>query len=168
MKVENPVAFHFIMQDELYLLNKDKDLYHNKIAPLQPIIETAPVNFNYLGGNKKSFLIVVHYPTLEFMDEKHLSALESTIKRLGFGLEDTAIVNRAIYNDVSFELLFDFFKPQRILLLGKFAIPGGIEGLSHNEFKLLNDCKMLLTFSFDEMMDNTENKKAFWEQMKQL
>jgi hypothetical protein len=27
---------------------------------------------------------------------------------------------------------------------------------------------MLLSFSFNEMMDNNENKKAFWEQMKQL
>lgn len=168
MKVENPVAFHFIMQDDLYLLNKDKDLHHNNVTPPQPIIETAPVNFNYLGGNKKSFLIVVHYPTLQFMDEKHLGALESTIKRLGFSIEDTAIFNRATYNHISFEHLFDFFKPQRTLLLGKFAIPAGLEGLIHNKSKLLNNCKMLLTYSFDEMMDNTENKKAFWEQMKQL
>ncbi|MDB4901970.1 MAG: hypothetical protein JWQ63_1251 [Mucilaginibacter sp.] len=168
MKVENPVAFHFIMQDELYLLNKDKDSYSNKITPLQPIIETAPVSFNYLGENKKRFLIVVHYPALDFMDEKHLSALESTIKRLGFSIEDTAIFNRANYNDVSAEHLFDFFKPKKMLLLGAIAVPPNIEGLSHNKPMQLNNCKTLLTFSFDEMMDNTENKKAFWEQMKQL
>jgi hypothetical protein len=173
MKVENPAAFHFIMQDELYLLNKDKDLYNkNTLTPDliidELIIETAPVKFNYLGKNKKSFLIVIHYPDQEFMDEKHLAALESTLKRLGFNIEDTAVFNRSGYSNVTFEHLLDFFKPQKMLLLGSLAVPEGLDGLSHNKQLPLNNCNILLTFSFDEMMDNTENKKAFWEQMKQL
>src|SRR3979490_1735204 len=106
MKIENPAAFHFIMQDELYLLNKDKDLYNKAIAAPAPAIETEPVKFNYLGENKKSFLVVVHYPNLEFMDEKHLTALESTLKRLGFNIEDAAIFNRSTYSDVTFGHLF--------------------------------------------------------------
>jgi hypothetical protein len=32
----------------------------------------------------------------------------------------------------------------------------------------LNGCNTLFTFSFDEMMNSNDNKKAFWEQMKQL
>jgi hypothetical protein len=168
MKVENPVAFHFIMQDELYLLNKDKDLYIKTTAAPEPVIETAPVNFNYLGGNKKSFLIVVHYPAQEFIDEKHLTALESTLKRLGFSIDDAAIFNRATYYDIGSKHLFDFFKPQKMLILGAVAIPPNMEGLDINKPKQLNSCNILYTFSFDEMIDNTENKKAFWEQMKQL
>ncbi|HEY4326539.1 MAG TPA: hypothetical protein VGN20_21320 [Mucilaginibacter sp.] len=168
MKVENPLAFNFIMQDELYLLNGDKDSFINKVAIPEPVIETAPDKLNYLGGNKKNFLIVVHYPDLEFMDDKHLIALENTLKRLGFELDDTAIFNKATYNEITHEHLVDLFRPKKILLLGADATPGGLGIFNLNKPRQLNNCAVLLTFSFDEMMDNTENKKVFWEQMKQL
>ena len=168
MHVENPIAFSFIMQDELYLLNKDKTLYANlNIAP-PSIIETQPVNFNYLGGHKKKFLIIVHYPELEFIDDKHLTALENILKRMEFSVEDVAIFNNATYADVKFAHLTDFFKPQKLLLLGKSALPEDIEALTLNKSQQLNNCSTLFSFSFDEMMDDNEKKKAFWEQMKQL
>jgi len=72
MKVENPVALRFILQDEIYLLNDDKAAYSlnaaqpaiqqpvvEEIVPVadpvshSPATETQPVNFNYLGGHKK-------------------------------------------------------------------------------------------------------------------
>src|SRR5438132_9164076 len=98
MKIENPVAFSFIMQDEIYLLAKDKMSYAAKGEPESmplPIPETPVVAYNYLGQNKKQFLVMVHYAGLEFMAAQHQAALESTIKRMGLGLPDVAIVNRA-------------------------------------------------------------------------
>jgi len=173
--IENPIAFNFIMQDELYLLNKDKTLYANiNIAPppiieKQPVnIETQPINFNYLGGHKKKFLIIVHYPELEFIDDKHLTALENILKRMEFSVDDVAIFNNATYADVKFEHLTDFFKPQKLLLLGKNAMPEDMEALTLNKPQQLNNCSTLFSFSFDDMMDDNEKKKAFWEQMKQL
>jgi DNA polymerase III psi subunit len=167
MKVENPVAFSFIMQDEIYLLNKDKELYAKKAVP-QPVPETAPVNFNFMGGHKKKFLVVVYYPEFEFIENNHLTALENILKRLEFSIDDVAIINSATHIDIAFEPLMDFFKPQKMLLLGKNALPAGIEPLTLNKPQQLANCRTLFSFSFDEMMDNNENKKAFWEQMKQL
>ncbi len=167
MKIEDPIAFSFIMQDELYLLNKDKIAANVNPAP-QPVIETEAANFNFMGGNKKNFLIIVHYPQQEFIDEIHLTALESILKRLDFNIDDTAIFNKAKYANVNYQQVTDFFKPQKLLLLGKRSLPGGIEPLTLNKPRRLNDCSTLFSFSFDEMMDNNENKKAFWEQMKQL
>ncbi len=80
MKIENPVAFQFILQDDIYLLNNDKAMYGNSTLP-KPTTDRAVVHFNHLGGNKKNFLIVVHYPGTAFMDDKHLAALENTNKR---------------------------------------------------------------------------------------
>jgi len=179
VKIENPAALRFIMQDEIYLLNKDKMLYPADEAPLTIeapqtvetsviIEETLPVSFNYLGGHKKNFLVIVHYNEPEFIDEKHLTALESILKRLEFSLDDVAILNRANYADAPFEILTDFFKPKKLLLLGKNALPAGIMPLTLNTPRQLNNFNALYSFSFDEMMDSNENKKAFWEQMKQL
>jgi DNA polymerase III psi subunit len=171
MKIENPIAYSFIMQDEVYLLNKDKTVYSTNIvssAESAPVLETQPVNFNYLGKHKKHFLVIVHYPDLEFINDKHLTALENIFKRLELSIDDVAILNSARHNDVTFEQLADFFKPQKLLLLGKNSLPDTTETLMLNTPQKINNCDILFSFSFDEMMDNNEYKKAFWEQMKQL
>ena len=44
MKVDNPQAFAYIMQEEIYLLNKDKGLYTGSAIEEQVPTETASVN----------------------------------------------------------------------------------------------------------------------------
>ncbi|MGZ3944568.1 MAG: hypothetical protein ACXVJB_06475, partial [Mucilaginibacter sp.] len=71
MKVEDTHALRFILQDELYLLDEDKGLYSS--APIQqPEIQTQQPVFNYLGLNKKNFLVLVSYAEYEFMKDEHL------------------------------------------------------------------------------------------------
>jgi hypothetical protein len=54
-----------------------------------------------------------------------------------------------------------------LVVLGKSATPKLI-GLQLNSIQPVNGIKTLITFGFDEMMTNVDNKKAFWEQMKRL
>jgi len=185
MTVENPMAYSFIMQDDIYLLNADKLQYtqpQDTVAPIAvaepetaympvapaPVAPPEPVSFKYLGGNKKGFLVITHYPEHDFMHDKHLAALESTLTRLGFNRDDIAIVNRVHYTDTDFDVLAGFFTPKKLLILGKHAVPLKMESLELNKLKQSGTFTALLTFSFDEMMDSVEHKKAFWEQMKQL
>jgi DNA polymerase III psi subunit len=167
VKVENPLAYSFIMQDELYLLKNDKN------APLQaapPAVnsKTQLLAFNFMGGNKKNFLIITHYPATEFIQADHLAALESVLKRLGLETGDVAIFNRAKYMDAAYAEILDYFRPQKLLLLGKMALHNGPGQLTLNKPQQLENCNTLLSFAFEEMMDNNEYKKAFWEQMKLL
>lgn len=187
MKIENPAALRFIMPDELYLLNADKPLYVSNaqlppaatpvVTPaaepltkpiVVPVVVPEPLSFNYLGHNKKAFLIIVNYPNLEFIHDAHLAALQNILKRLAFEMDDVAILNRAKYEAASFDELTDFFSPDKLLILGENALPAGITKLLLNQPKQLPNCNALFSFSFDEMMDSNDNKKAFWEQMKQL
>jgi hypothetical protein len=167
MRVENPIAFSLIMNDGIYLLDKDKILSTPNIAP-PPVEQKQPDNFNFMGSNKKNFLVIGYYPEQVTIDDKYFIALESIIKRLGYNLDDIAIFNIAKYPGTSTQQLLDFFNPQKLLLLGAQAVPAGSEQLMLNKPQKLNNCQTLLSFSFDEMMENNENKKAFWEQMKQL
>jgi hypothetical protein len=195
VKVENPVALRFILQDELYLLNTDKSLYENivmaapiaeeatpiiteampiarqpepVIAALQPEVKTLPVSFNYLGKNLKNFLVLVHYPDLDFIDEPHLTALINIIKRKELAIDDLAIVNLAKQVNTHYDELIKFFKPAKLLVLGNKALPQGIPPLVLNTPKSLGGSTSLYSFAFGEMMESTDNKKAFWEQMKTL
>jgi hypothetical protein len=179
VKTENATALHFIMQDDIFLLNQDRQIY-SEVAELAELpakqaqaelvipVQTKQPEFNYLGGNKKNFLITVHYPGIDFMADSHLAALQNTLKRLGFELDDVAILNLAAHVEVDHEMIISYFSPQKMLLMGKNALPANMPLLKLNEQQINSNYKALFTFSFDEMMDSNDYKKIFWEQMKLL
>jgi hypothetical protein len=167
VKVEDTNALHFIFPDEIYLLDEDKPLYSISATPT-PEIKTLPVSFNYLGSNKKNFVLLVHYPLHEFIQDDHLVALESILTAKKLSLEDVAIVNIAKQNVLGYGDIQSFFQAKTIVLLGKDALPEALPPAKLNVIEEVNGLKLLHTFSFDEMMDNNINKKAFWEQVKTL
>ncbi len=166
MKIENPAAFRFIMQEDIYLLPADKT--EQPVAIEQPVLTTKIADINYLGEYKKGFLIVAHYNNEEYMAAGHMTALESILKRKEYNMDDVAIFNRFTYPDVDFEQMQTYFKPQKLLLLGKSALPANSPALTFNQPQKINGYPALYTFSFDEMMDNIPSKKAFWDQVKNL
>jgi hypothetical protein len=166
MKIENPAALRFIMQEEIYLLPHDKTEQRVAIAP--PVLTKKINDLNYLGGYKKGFLIVAHYANEAYMAAAHMAALESILKRKEYSLDDVAIFNRFVYPDVDFEQIQAYFNPQKLLLLGKNALPANLPAPMFNQPQKIKGYDALYTFSFDEMMDNTPNKKAFWDQVKNL
>lgn len=174
MVIEDPLALQYIFTDNVYLLPQDKALF-NKPAPEAaaplPVTETAAapvITFNYTGGYHKKFLVLVHYPGHEAMEPAHLSALESTLKRKELSLDDIALLNFSQYANHNFDQLITFFSPQKILVLGKNALPQGLTAPPLNQLIKLDKCDTLYSFAFNEMMGNKDNTKAFWEQMKAL
>jgi hypothetical protein len=166
VKVEQPNALRFILQDDLYLLEEDK-LSYNSVPALQPKIETPQQNFNYLGANKKNFLILAYYPDHEFIHADHLTALESVLTRIGHHRDDVAILNIAKIA-TEYESLAAHFNPKTLLILGEASLVPGIKPPPFNQRQSNDGLNILYTFSFDAMMSSTDNKKAFWEQMKTL
>jgi len=167
VKVEDTHALRFILQDELYLLDEDKGLYSAAPIP-QPEIQTQQLIFNYLGSNKKNFLVLVSYDDHEFMKDEHLAALESVLGRMGYTRDDVAIHNLAKASEPAFREITAYFDPKTMVILGKMAIPPGMDDLKLNNIETIGNAKVLYTFSFDEMMADVTYKKAFWEQMKNL
>jgi DNA polymerase III psi subunit len=201
MKVDNPQAFRFIMQDEIYLLDKDKGVKNTPSAdniPLgqtQPVVELIPpviepvgeqtqvtpepqipdltvktpeTNFNYLGKNNKNFLVLVNYADEEHIAATHLTALESILKRKDLSIDDVAILNVNKHAPLKLATLSEYFKPTRLIIMGKDSLPEGIGNLPLNQPLQGKKTHVLYSFSFDEMMSSNDNKKTFWEHMKTL
>jgi hypothetical protein len=166
VNVENPAALRFIMQDDIYLLPADKIASPKKTEA--PVVQTPQPVFNYLGKNKKNLLITVHYTDSEFIADEHLTALENILKRKEHLIDDVAILNLATQTITDIAQLEAYFKPVKILILGAQAMPKNLEALAVNQLKQLGDYTALYSFSFAEMMSSTDNKKAFWDQMKNL
>ncbi|RYY35431.1 MAG: hypothetical protein EOP46_10035 [Sphingobacteriaceae bacterium] len=177
MKVDNPAAFRFIFQEDVFLLNADKPFFENDAqTPLaeaaksdaikhEPAIKTEVISFKYLGKNNKRFLVLTAYTDAEFMTEQHLTALTSTLARKELSIEDVAIVNVANHQRAEISNLAGFFTPSKILVLGKDALPSDLS-VPFNQATKYNDAAVLFTFGFAEMMSSNDNKKAFWEQVK--
>jgi hypothetical protein len=166
MKIETPAALRYIMQDDIFLLPADKAKPVETIAVVA--VKTPDAIFKYLGSNKKNFLILVNYTGHEFIADAHLAALQSILSRKEYNLDDIAILNQANYITIDFAQLATYFNPQKILVLGKAAMPAGIGALQFNEPVQIGNSVALYSFSFDEMMDNIPNKKTFWDKMKNL
>ena len=167
MKIENPVALNFIFQDELYLLNAERHSFTTIAEPV-PTAEPIAESYNYLGKNQRQFLILVHYPAHEFMDAAHLAALTNILKRKELALDDVAIINLHHYQTTDLEALNSFFSPVKIVVMGRNAIPAGMEEPVLNTPLQLKGRHLLYSFSFDDMMSDNERKKLFWEQMKTI
>ncbi|QKJ31724.1 hypothetical protein HQ865_18775 [Mucilaginibacter mali] len=124
--------------------------------------------YNYIGSYQKNFLILVNYPGTDIMDTAHLNALEKTIRLKGMSLDDAAIVNINQYPGHDIRAIGGHFKPQKLLFLGKAAVPGGFNPPPFNQLAKVGKSDALYTYSFNEMMGNKDLTKAFWEQMKML
>jgi hypothetical protein len=130
--------------------------------------ETPAARFNYMGGNKKNFLIITHYTIEEHIATDHLAALQSILKRLAYEIDDVAILNLAKATITTVTDIVAYFKPEKLLILGEAAVPAGMGVPPVNQYKKMKNGTFLRSFSFDEMMSSTDNKKVFWEQMKNL
>lgn len=174
MIVENPLALPYIFGDDIYVLQQEKTLLNNSAipaaepAPIAPEIAAPAITFTYTGGNQKKFLVLVHYPDHETMEQAHLSAFESTIKRKELSLDDVAILNLHRHAESGFQAIIAYFNPQKLLILGQKALPHELTSPPLNQLAKLDNCDTLYSFSFGEMMGNKNNTKAFWEQMKIL
>jgi hypothetical protein len=196
VRAENPAALRFILQDDIYLLQSDTINLQATPAPpqavepqptepvaapvaeikqpepltqtpvLTPPKETPAPAYNYLGENKKQFLVLTHYVNEEFIAADHLAALQSILKRKEYDIADIAIFNIANATDTGIIDLIGYFKPEKLLILGAAAVPAGMGVPPLNQPKKMKNGVLLHSFSFDEMMSSTDNKKAFWDQMK--
>ena len=141
------------------------------LLPLSPKTieqETPKPAFNYLGGNKKNYLVITFYADEEHIAATHQAALENTLKRLGYVIDDIALLNHYHHTAISFDEMRHFFAPQKLLILGNNALPAGLTTAELNKIAKMTEPDTLLTYSFGEMMNDNDKKKAFWEQVKQL
>ena len=158
----------YFLQEDIYLLPEDRDNYLQR-PQLPPAVEETPApEFKYMGDYKKKVLIISHYPEQDVMDATHLSALESTLKRIGLAVDDVAILNIAAHPGLNYDLLTTQLNPDKLIILGIEALPDAMPAVTINQVQEVNGKPILYTFSFGEMMGNKENTKQFWNQVKEF
>ncbi|GGE53800.1 hypothetical protein EV200_102474 [Pedobacter psychrotolerans] len=75
-------------------------------------------SFKFLGGNKKSVLILVNDHTNDVSTEQGKELLRKIVKAVDLGTADFALVNYATYPGTNFASFHQFFKPLIMLSFG--------------------------------------------------
>jgi hypothetical protein len=168
MTPDTTATLRYFLQEDMYLLPADRDYYLHR--PELPAAEeqTPEPEFKYTGGYKKAFLIISYYPEHDSMEPDHLTALESTLKRINLSMDDVAILNLASHRDYNYELMKKHLQPVKMVILGQHALPDEAPFITLNEPQTVSDVQLLYTFGFNEMMGNKENTKLFWNEIKQF
>lgn len=173
MKAEYNAALQILMNDDLFLTNNDRHHVNEPVTlnlveeAIQQVadVKTVTLNeFDFLGKNRKNFLILID----QSLQENHLKALESTLLRKQLLLDDVAILNYADYKNFNFEQLNAVFTAQKLVLFGLKPENLGLPEMVMNQVINNQNCQILYTYNFDEMLGNKEKTKAFWEPMKNL
>jgi len=86
--------------------------------PLVARENVSPKSFKFLGGNKKSVLILVNDADNEVSTLEGRELLRKIVKAIDLSAPDFALVNYANYEEVDFIELHQFFKPQLMLTFG--------------------------------------------------
>ena len=152
----NAQALHILFNEELYAIGDSKE---NNIAE-------KSIAFDYLGGNNRFFLLLVHSPNEKYLEKQHLDLLLKILQAKGLQLEDVAILNTANQPTLSFEELHTFFACAKICLFGIAPATVGLANTASNEPFIHEGVRVLATFSLAELEQTQHKKVAFWNVMK--
>lgn len=171
LKITHPLALRLMMTDDLYRVEEQEKVIEDHVKPEGHITIKEPEEspaFNYLGENNKFTLIIVNdesHATLNSADLETLTAILSAKKS---ELRDVAILNLHKHPTANFEQLKQFFSCSKIVLFGINPKMIGLPDIGNNEITQYNGTKVLASYSFSEMKDDTAKKRLFWNEMKQL
>jgi hypothetical protein len=164
LKTTNQIALRILMTDDLYIVSDQKQ----KSNVVKEIPLSGSAHFNYLGENNKFILILVKDPVKDIINEEDLTMLTSILTATKIELRDAAIVNMNKYPEATFNILKQFFACRKMVLFGINPVQLDMADIDSNKTGLFKETKILATFSFNEMRNDTVKKRLFWDAMKQF
>jgi DNA polymerase III psi subunit len=152
----NAQALQILFNEELYAIGDSKE---NNIAE-------KSIAFDYLGGNNRFFLLLVHSPNEKYLEKQQLDLLLKILQAKLLQLEDVAILNVANQPPLNFAGLQTFFACAKICLFGIAPATLGLANIASNEPFVHEGVRVLATFSLAELAQTQHKKVAFWNVMK--
>lgn len=161
LNTTNPAALRFLMNEDLYLVDPVQGVQGSAAEGSSPA-------FDYLGENNRYLLLLVHIPQQKNLPSQEMDALINTLKAKKMSLYDVALLNIAHYPSATFDNLKDFFVCKTLVLLGVAPQQIQLQKVALNSITAIDNVTVLATYSFAEMLADTDKKRAFWNEMKKL
>ena len=128
----------------------------------------ADLAFKYLGGNKKSVLILVNDQVNDVSTEQGRDLLRKIVKAIDLATPDFALVNYAQYQGADFSALNQFFKPVIMLSFGVEISALHLNLDWNNEIIVHDNTKIIFAPNLHQLDSDIGAKKLLWGNLQKL
>ncbi|MCZ4225463.1 hypothetical protein [Pedobacter rhodius] len=139
-------------------------------AEISPVVETpeVPRTYKFLGGNRKSVLILVNDSTNDVSTEQGRELLRKIVKAIDLATPDFALVNYANYPGTDFIELHQFFKPGLMLAFGVEAKHLKLNLNWAGEIILHESTKIIFAPDLHALDSDIAAKKSLWGNLQKI
>lgn len=138
-----------------------------KILPVIPL-PAEEKSFRFLGGNKKSVLILVNDPQHDVSTEPGKELLRKIVKAVDLGTADFALVNYATYAGTTFASFHQFFKPLIMLSFGVEIADLKLNYEWHNEIITHETTRIIFAPNLHLLDGDLSAKKLLWGNLQKI
>lgn len=145
-----------------------------KVYPQAPeiphiVAEPAPEKtFKFLGGNKKSVLILVNDSEHDVSTEQGRELLRKIVKAVDLGTPDFAILNYSNYKGTDFVELRRFFKPAIMLSFGVAFADLRLNLTWQNEIIVHETTRIIFAPNLHHLDSDLTAKKTLWGHLQKI
>ncbi len=171
--IDNAAALPFLFTEDLYFIDSgataglENPPPEKKPQPDEPPIADS-IPFKFLGGNGKNFLILIDDKIHTLMNPAHQEMLLKVMTAKNMELADLAVVNIARYHSADLNDLKSALNCSSLVLFGVVPAQLGLVPFDLNKPHQTSGVKMLATYSLEEMRNNADKKREFWNVMKKF
>ncbi|WP_316739756.1 hypothetical protein [Pedobacter aquatilis] len=126
----------------------------------EPVAQSK--SFKFLGGNKKSVLILVNDNVNDVSTEQGRELLRKIVKAVDLAAPDFALLNYATYTGADFAELDEFFKPQLMLAFGVEANHLKLNLTWQNQIITFESTRMIFAPNLHDLDADITAKKLLW------
>lgn len=140
-------------------------------APEIPRIVEEPMpekTFKFLGGNKKSVLILVNDQQHDVSTEQGRELLRKIVKAVDLGTPDFAVLNYANYKGTDYVALHRFFKPVIMLSFGVEIAELKLNLTWQNEIIMHESTKIIFAPNLHHLDSDITAKKMLWGHLQKI
>ncbi|MFF5383950.1 hypothetical protein [Pedobacter suwonensis] len=145
-----------------------------KVYPQTPeiphqVAESAPEKtFKFLGGNKKSVLILVNDSEHDVSTEQGRELLRKIVKAVDLGTSDFALLNYSNYKGTDFVELHRFFKPATMLSFGVEFADLRLNFTWQNEIIVHETTRIIYAPHLHHLDRDLNAKKTLWGHLQKI
>ncbi|WP_293788262.1 hypothetical protein [uncultured Pedobacter sp.] len=146
----------------------------HKVYPQTPeiphhVAESVPEKtFKFLGGNKKSVLILVNDSEHEVSTEQGRELLRKIVKAVDLGTPDFALLNYSNYKGTDFVELHRFFKPAIMLSFGVAFADLRLNFTWQNEIIVHETTRIIYAPHLHHLDSDLNAKKILWGHLQKI
>lgn len=167
LNTSNPIALQVLMTDTIFNIDIQAPPTEEVSPEVTPAQKETKLVLKTLGGNNKNILFVISDNNNEFLSPEAEIAFMKILRALKLDLKDIVVLNhRESLGNITFEKIENQLKPEKCIFMGINPQLFEIKACAKNILTSTNNVQLLYTYSFDEMLKDTEKKRLFWDAIK--